>query len=102
MLMHAAPTGIALTEIKSSLLSHPEVLRVEDLHVWSVSTTEVLLTAKLGCGELRWEEQAGLLQKIHEGLEHDFGIRHATLEMVPATEIRQACALDNKMSNIMT
>lgn len=102
MLMHAAPTGIMPTEIKSSLLSHPEVQRVEDVHVWSVSTTEVLLTAKLGCGELRWEQQAGLLQRIHEGLEHDFGIRHATLELVPATELHEACALDNKLSNILT
>lgn len=102
MLMHAAPVGIAPSEIVSSLLSYPEVQRVEDLHVWSVSTTDVLLTARLACGELSWEEQAGLLVRIHEGLEHDFGIQHATLELVPGSEVGQACALDNKMRNILT
>ncbi len=102
MLMHAAPKGMSLDHVRKSILSHPEVQEIEDLHVWSVSTTEVLLTARLGCTELSWTEQASLLEKVHEGLEHDFGIRHATLELLPTGRLGRDCALDNKKRNILT
>ncbi|MEZ6135800.1 MAG: cation diffusion facilitator family transporter [Pirellulaceae bacterium] len=106
MLMHAAPREIDVDEVRNSLLSHALVSRVDDLHVWSVSTTDVLLTATLVCPELNgpnmWQQHDRLLHDLHAGLEHDFSIAHATLEITYASAVddrqsrqsRQACPLN--------
>jgi cobalt-zinc-cadmium efflux system protein len=81
MLLQAAPLALDVADIKSSLESHPEVAEVLDLHVWSASTTEVLLTAQLRCPELSWENYQELLDRLHLSLRRDFSIAHATLEI---------------------
>ena len=53
------------------------VTEVHDLHVWSMSTTEMALTAHLVRPDLDGEE--GFRQGVARALEHRFGVRHATL-----------------------
>lgn len=93
MMMHAVPKAVNLPEVRSFLSSFPEVKQVADLHVWSVSTTDVLLTSKLHCPELEIGEQDAFLQEIHEGLREEWGISHATLEVVRGDQAVGACAL---------
>ncbi len=102
MLLHAAPAGIDLDDVRQLLVAAEQVRSVTDLHVWSVSTTEVLMTCRLVCRQLEWEEQAALLADLHHALEHDFGIRHATLE-VSAMDSADACSLERRPErNILT
>lgn len=94
MLMHAAPRQLDLDEIRKSLESYGEIARVEDLHVWSVSTTEALLTARLRCPDLSMEEQDQLLQRLHAELRDEFAISHATLEVTRQMAENGECSLD--------
>lgn len=47
MSLDRVPEGIAPSEVEVSLSALPGVTRVHDLHIWSMSTTEVALTAHL-------------------------------------------------------
>lgn len=80
--MDGVPPGIDLEEVRAFLRALPEVEEVHDLHVWSMSTTEVALTAHL---VVPWRECppafAGTLD--HE-LEEHFGIAHATVQLEPS------------------
>jgi cobalt-zinc-cadmium efflux system protein len=79
MALDRVPDGIAPREVEAALTGLPGVSRVHDLHIWSMSTTEVALTAHLvmptGCpGDVFLHDAADML--------HDrFQIGHATLQV---------------------
>ena len=47
MSLDRVPEGIAPAEVDSALMALPGVTRVHDLHIWSMSTTDVALTCHL-------------------------------------------------------
>ena len=102
MLMHAAPLQLDVEQVRSSIQSETAVAGVVDLHIWSVSTTDVLLTARLLCPQLTAEQQDELLDRLHSSLQQEFAISHATLEIIRGTELQRECPLDDKMRNILT
>lgn len=96
LLLHAAPRNVDVAEVRQFLGSLVPVTQVLDLHVWSVSTTDVLLTARLQCSDLAAEAQDELLVDIHDGLEQEFGISHATVEISRGFQVSDRCVLDAK------
>ncbi len=77
--LQAVPAGIRPAEVRAYLASLPGVAEVHDLHIWGMSTTEVALTAHLVVpGGARSD---ALLGEAARGLEHRFGIAHATLQI---------------------
>lgn len=94
MMLHAAPSAENVAQIAQFLASLPEVHDVVDLHVWNVSTTDLLLSARLVCPSLDQKQQDAFLQRIHEALEAQFGIRHATVELLHTPPQQPHCSLD--------
>ena len=79
MSLSAVPRGIDYDAVEGALASLPGVVRVHDLHIWPMSTTEPVLTAHL-------EMPAGspgdaFLGEAQEMLHDRFGIGHATLQV---------------------
>jgi cobalt-zinc-cadmium efflux system protein len=78
------PRGVDASRVRAALAGRPGVTEVHDLHVWSLSTTEIALTAHLvrpaGADDAFLSETAAALRR-------DFGIAHATLQV-------EACAQD--------
>jgi cobalt-zinc-cadmium efflux system protein len=91
--LDAAPRGVDVAAVRDWLGAQPGVIEVHDLHIWAMSTTETALTAHLvrplngdGAGD-----SDAFLHAICEGLAHQFGIGHATLQV--ETDPAHACRL---------
>jgi cobalt-zinc-cadmium efflux system protein len=81
LLLDAVPNHIDADEVEKFLASTPGVTGVHDLHIWSMSTTEVALTAHLivpwaTCSPTLVTELCGHLGK-------KFKIGHVTLQLEP-------------------
>jgi cobalt-zinc-cadmium efflux system protein len=83
VLMETAPRHLDVDEIRTALRRVAGVLDVHDLHVWTIGSGEI----SLSCHAV---SQAGadtgaLLATCNALLERDFAIRHATIQVEPAT-----------------
>ena len=91
VLMEGTPPGIDVDEVRSAILAVSGVREVHDLHVWTITSGMVSLSAHVvvDAGGSR----PGLLSEIREVLDHRFGIDHATIQVEPCGEIdSEACA----------
>lgn len=77
--MLGVPASIDLAEVRRFLAELPGVVRVHDLHVWPMSTTETALTAHLVMPDARPGD--AFLHQVAHDLEHRFGICHPTLQI---------------------
>lgn len=89
MSLNAVPRGIDPVAVRAYLERRPGVVQVHDLHIWSVSTTEVALTCHLvipagAPGDAYLLDLAVQLRDI-------FGIQHATMQV--ETDPGSPCAL---------
>jgi cobalt-zinc-cadmium efflux system protein len=81
VLMEAAPRHLDPGEIETALMELPDVVRVHDLHVWTIGSGEI----SLSCHVVAKEYAAGteLLALAYRVLGQRFGIDHATLQVEP-------------------
>ena len=81
LLLDAVPAHIDLPAVEAYLRALPDVVDLHDLHVWSMSTTEVALTAHV---LVRWNAcSPTFLRDAQHHLEHRFKIGHATIQLEP-------------------
>ena len=77
--LHAVPDGIDVKAVTTFLQGFPEVKEVHDLHIWSMSTTEVALTVHLVMPQ--GHPGDAFLDHLAEELEHQHHIGHATFQI---------------------
>ncbi len=88
--LDAVPRHVDLEEVRKFLLSRDGVEDLHDLHIWSMSTTQVALTAHLimpeGFGDL-------FIQELQDELIRKFGIGHTTfqIERVSLKDVHPDC-----------
>jgi len=90
MLLDAVPDHIDLEEVRAELLSRPGVAAVHDLHIWSMSTSEIALTAHLVMPG--GHPGDAFLVELQDRLARRYRIEHCTIQI----EIRDshACRLE--------
>lgn len=88
LLFDGVPEGIDLTAVHGWLATRPGVARVDDLHVWAMSTTQVALTAHLVMPDGAPGDD--FLRQTSEALHERFDIDHATLQVSRET-LMPAC-----------
>lgn len=89
MSLAAVPPGIDPEAVRACLAARPGVRGLHDLHIWSMSTTEVALTAHLVLA--RENPGRDFLKQTADELRARFGIAHATLQV--EIEGETACTL---------
>ncbi len=89
MSLAAVPAGIDPAEVRTMLAGQPGVSRVHDLHIWSMSTNEVALTAHLVIPS--GHPGDSFLRDVAEELKAHHGIGHVTLQI--ETDADSACTL---------
>lgn len=86
-IMEGVPLHLSLEEIGREMAGVPGVISVHDLHVWSVTSEDIMLSAHLTVADLgRWE---GILAESRKLLHERFGIDHVTLQPEPAVQVVQ-------------
>ncbi|MBU1690252.1 MAG: cation diffusion facilitator family transporter, partial [Gammaproteobacteria bacterium] len=84
-IMEGVPLHLSLEEIGQEMACVPGVMSVHDLHVWSVASDKIMLSAHLSVADMgRWE---GILVDSRKLLLERFGIDHVTLQPEPAGQI---------------
>jgi len=78
VLMEGVPMQIHLDAVGHDLATLPGVLRVHDLHVWTLSSGTIALSAHLEIRDL--PDWPHLLAAAREALSHRHGITHVTLQ----------------------
>jgi cobalt-zinc-cadmium efflux system protein len=79
LLLDAVPPHIDPEAVQAFLGGLPGVTDVHDVHIWSMSTTEVALTAHLVRPDLPTDD--AFLSKIAHELREHHGVQHATLQI---------------------
>lgn len=78
VLMEGVPPNIDLNQVGQALASLDNVARVHDLHIWTLASGQIAISAHLNIQHLgQWPH---ILDKARELLNHDFGIGHVTLQ----------------------
>jgi cobalt-zinc-cadmium efflux system protein len=83
VLMEGTPEGLEFADVEEAILKVPGVAGVHDLHIWSISSVDLALSAHLELADTALSETGELLSTVKEMLAHDFNIGHATLELEP-------------------
>jgi cobalt-zinc-cadmium efflux system protein len=85
ILMEGVPSHIELKEVAKAMLTVEQVCAVHDLHIWTLSSGRVMLTAHIQVVDLQtWQT---VMAKVRHLLDEEFGIDHITLQPELGSEI---------------
>jgi len=75
------PDGVELALVESAMREHPLVEDVHDLHVWAMTSSNIVLSAHvvLPC-ERSEPERLETVKQLKSRLHDQFGVEHATIE----------------------
>lgn len=97
-LMEGVPLGLSLTAIGESMAARSGVTSVHDLHVWSLSSQRIALSAHVVLDDLaRWN---AILKDLQDLLRESYGIDHVTLQPETTTQIVQFLSSDPALQDV--
>lgn len=80
LLFDGVPDSVDPLAVREFLAALPGVTRVHDLHIWSMGTSEIAMTAHLVMPQ--WPPDDAFLEHATDQLHDRFDIEHATLQIV--------------------
>jgi len=79
ILVEGVPEGLSVEKIGQSMASVPGVQDVHDLHVWSICSGHIALSAHIITDNLPLAESDGIMAELKQRIAH-FGIEHTTIQ----------------------
>ena len=80
ILVEGVPEGLSIHKIHDSLAALPTVSEVHDLHVWSICSGTVALSAHIVLDETKETQQEHVMQEIKGLLLNQYQIEHTTIQ----------------------
>lgn len=91
ILMEGVPKRVDIRAVEEALLRRPGVCCVYDLHIWSITSESVALSAHVVLTRPDGDRTA-LLRDLNEVLTNEFGISHTTIQIECTHEMRPGFA----------
>ena len=95
LLVGGVPLSIDTEQVRKQILACPEVSEIHDLHIWSLSSSEVALTAHIKMKEKKHPGDV-FLKNLNQILREKFMISHVTIQIEIGDSSDAACDLDHK------
>lgn len=95
LLVGGVPLAINSQKVREQILSCPEVSEIHDLHIWSISSSEVAITAHVKVKDKKHPGDV-FLKSLTQMLRSKFDINHATIQIEIGDSADTSCELDNK------
>ena len=83
VLMEGTPEGLEYADVERAMLAISGVRGVHDLHIWSISSSDLALSAHIEADDTALSETSGLLAAVKDMLAREFSVGHVTLELEP-------------------
>jgi len=80
ILLEGTPLSINYDELKSDIGKIEGVLSVHDLHVWTISSSNLILTAHIKVSDQSTHQSGDILGAINEMVRKKYGIGHITIQ----------------------
>jgi cobalt-zinc-cadmium efflux system protein len=81
VLMEGTPEGVEYDAVEKAVKAVAGVRGVHDLHIWSLSSSDLALSAHVEVGDATLSETTTLLAAVKDLLAREFSIGHATVEL---------------------
>jgi cobalt-zinc-cadmium efflux system protein len=81
VLTERTPRRLSVEAVTNAARTVPGVTHIHDVHVWSVCSTLVCMTAFVGVQEMPLQQAMEVTRRLREKMEAEFGILHATFEI---------------------
>lgn len=87
VLLEATPKGVDLDEVRKHILSTPGVLSCHDLHAWTITSGQPVLSAHVVVEAGLWHNGTApqVLDRLDECLKEHFDTEHSTIQLEPQT-----------------
>ncbi len=95
VLLEATPRGVSIRNIQQAMLRTPGVQGIHDLHVWTVTSGFISLSAHVETDQER--DQHDILVELRQLLAQHFCIEHATIQLETSAlheELETCCGVD--------
>ncbi len=97
VLLEATPPGVSIRDIQQAMLGTAGVLGMHDLHVWTVTSGFISLSAHVETDQARDHDE--LLVELRQLLAQRFCIEHATIQLETSAlhdELETCCGVDSE------
>ena len=97
VLLEATPPGVSTPDIQQAMLQTRGVQGIHDLHVWTVTSGFISLSAHVETDQAH--DQHGILVDLRKLLAQRFGIEHATIQLETSAlhqELETCCGVDTE------
>lgn len=81
ILLEGTPRGMKVEAVEACMRATAGVSDVHDLHIWSIGSESHALSAHVKIGDIPMSESDAILREINDKLEHEFGVRHTTIQL---------------------
>lgn len=79
--LEAVPENINFDEVSKMIDAHQKVINVHDLHIWSLSSTDIALSCHIALCENDLQDGPAITSELGQQLCDKFGIGHSTIQI---------------------